>query len=62
MMLQTFDKLNPYTKYKKEMILQLKGDYAFEIYHLAKQSEGLGKADILLENLKRKFRTTKILS
>lgn len=51
-MLQIFDKLNPYTTYKKEIILKLKGDYAFEIYHIAKQSEGLGKADILLENLR----------
>ena len=58
-MLQTFDKLNPYTKYKKEIILNLKGDYAFEIYHIAKQSEGLGKADILLENLKENLELPK---
>ena len=51
-MLQIFDKLNPYTKYKKEIILKLKGDYAFEIYHIAKQSEGLGKTDIQLDDLK----------
>ena len=42
-MLQVFDKLNPYTKYKKEIILKLKGDYSFEIYHIAKKNEGLGK-------------------
>lgn len=51
-MLQVFDKLNPYTRYKKEIILKLKGDYAFEIYHIAKQNEGLGKTDIPLEDLK----------
>lgn len=51
-MLQIFDKLNPYTRYKKEIILKLKGDYAFEIYHIAKQSEGLGKTDIPLDDLK----------
>jgi plasmid replication initiation protein len=51
-MLQMFDKLNPYTKYKKEIILKLKGDYAFEIYHIAKQSEGLGKTDIRLDDLR----------
>ena len=51
-MLQVFDQLNPYTKYKKEIILKLKGDYAFEIYHIAKQNEGLGKTDLVLEQLK----------
>lgn len=51
-MLQVFDKLNPYTKYKKEIILKLKGDYAFEIYHIAKQSEGLGKTDIAINDLR----------
>lgn len=51
-MLQVFDKLNPYTKYKKEIILKLKGDYAFEIYHIAKQSEGLGKTDVPIEDLR----------
>jgi plasmid replication initiation protein len=51
-MLQVFDELNPYTKYKKEIILKLKGDYAFEIYHIAKQNEGLGKTDLVLEQLK----------
>jgi plasmid replication initiation protein len=51
-MLQVFDELNPYTKYKKEIILKLKGDYAFEIYHIAKQNEGLGKTDVGLEQLK----------
>jgi plasmid replication initiation protein len=51
-MLQMFDKYNPYTKYKKEIVLQLKGDYSFEIYHIAKQYEGIGKADVLLEDLK----------
>lgn len=52
-MLQVFDKLNPYTKYKKEIILKLKGDYSFEIYHIAKQSEGLGKTDVPLNDLKK---------
>lgn len=51
-MLQVFDKLNPYTKYKKEIVLKLKGDYAFEIYHIAKQHEGLGKIDVPLADLK----------
>lgn len=50
--LQVFDKYNPYTKYKKEIVLQLKGDYSFEIYHIAKQFEGLGKTDVPLSDLK----------
>lgn len=54
-MLQVFDKLNPYTKYKKEIILKLKGDYAFEIYHIAKQSEGLGKTDVPIDDLRIKL-------
>lgn len=54
-MLQVFDKLNPYTKYKKDIILKLKGDYAFEIYHIAKQFEGLEKADIPIDDLKTKL-------
>lgn len=52
-MLQVFDKYNPYTKYKKEIVLQLKGDYSFEIYHIAKQFEGLGKTDVPLSDLKK---------
>lgn len=51
-MLQVFDKINPYTKYKKEIVLRLKGDYAFEIYHIAKQNEGLGQIDVNLAELK----------
>jgi len=51
-MLQVFDNVNPYTKYKKEIILKLKGDYAFEIYHIAKQFEGLKKIDIPLDDLR----------
>ena len=52
-MLRLFDKHNPYTRYKKEIILRLKGDYSFEIYHIAKKNEGLGKTDVLLEDLKK---------
>jgi hypothetical protein len=35
-MLKEFDKLNPYTKYKKDIVLSLKKDYSFDLYHLAK--------------------------
>lgn len=52
-MLRLFDKQNPYTRYKKEIILKLKGDYSFEIYHIAKKNEGLGKTDVSLEDLRK---------
>ncbi len=52
-MLRLFDKQNPYTRYKKEIILKLRGDYSFEIYHIAKKNEGLGKTDVSLEDLKK---------
>lgn len=37
LMLTHFDKLNPYTKYKKDIVLKLK-DYSFDIYHLAQKT------------------------
>ena len=38
-MLQVFDKYNPYTKYKKEIVLQLKGDYSFDLQQSKKITE-----------------------
>lgn len=40
-MLRVFDGLNPYTKYKKEVVLKLKKDYSLELYHLAKKHYGI---------------------
>lgn len=51
-MLTHFDKLNPYTKYKKDIVLKLKKDYSFDFYHLAKKHQAMGKFEISLENLK----------
>ena len=45
------DKLNPYTKYKKDIVLTLKKDYSFDIYHLAKKHQAMGSFQISLDEL-----------
>ena len=52
LMLTQFDKLNPYTKYKKNIVLNLKKDYSFDIYHLAKKYQAMGQFEMSLENIK----------
>ena len=51
LMLTEFDKLNPYTKYKKDIVLTLKKDYSFDIYHLAKKHQAMGSFQISLHEL-----------
>ena len=51
LMLTEFDKLNPYTKYKKDIVLSLKKDYSFDIYHLAKKHQAMGGFQISLDEL-----------
>lgn len=51
LMLTEFDKLNPYTKYKKDIVLTLKKDYSFDIYHLAKKHQAMGGFQISLDEL-----------
>lgn len=51
LMLTEFDKLNPYTKYKKDIVLSLKKDYSFDIYHLAKKYQAMGSFQISLDEL-----------
>ena len=50
-MLKEFDKFNPYTKYKQEIILKLKKDYSFDFYHLAKKHQVMGSFQISIDNL-----------
>ena len=52
LMLKEFDKLNPYTKYKKNIVLRLKKDYSFDIYHLAKKYQAIGQFEMSLEDIK----------
>ena len=51
-MLKVFDAANPFTKYKKEYVLQLKGDYSIDLYHLAKKHESMGTFRMTLEDYK----------
>ena len=51
LMLKEFDKVNPYTKYKKDIVLKLKKDYSFDIYHLAKKHQAMGGFQISLNEL-----------
>ena len=46
LMLKEFDKLNPYTKYKKDIVLSLKKDYSFDLYHLAKKHQAMGQFEM----------------
>lgn len=51
LLLREFDALNPYTKYKKEVILRLKKDYSLDFYHLAKKHQTMGGFQISLDEL-----------
>ena len=55
LMLTEFDKLNPYTKYKKDIVLSLKKDYSFDLYHLAKKHQAMGQFEMSLEHLKNEL-------
>jgi plasmid replication initiation protein len=55
LMLKEFDKLNPYTKYKKDIVLSLKKDYSFDFYHLAKKHQAIGKFEMSLEKMRTEF-------
>ncbi len=51
LLLREFDALNPYTKYKKEVVLRLKKDYSLDLYHLAKKHQTMGGFQITLNEL-----------
>ena len=51
-MLKVFDENNPFTKYKKEDVLLLKGEYSIDLYHLAKKYEGMKIFQMTLEDYK----------
>ena len=55
LMLKEFDKLNPYTKYKKDIVLKLKLDYSFDFYHLAKKHQAMGAFEMSLEHIKNEL-------
>ena len=51
MMLKILDKYNPYTRYKKDVVLKLKKDYSIDFYHLAKKSEKLGSFELTIDSM-----------
>ena len=51
LLLREFGALNPYTKYKKEVVLRLKKDYSLDFYHLAKKHQTMGGFQISLDEL-----------
>ena len=51
MMLKILDKYNPYTRYKKDVVLKLKKDYSIDFYHLAKKSEKLGRFELTIDSM-----------
>jgi len=50
-MLKILDEFNPYTKYRKEIVLRLKKDYAIDFYHLAKKIKSSASSNLLLMRL-----------
>lgn len=54
-MLKILDKHNPYTKYKKEIVLRLKKDYAIDFYHLAKKYQKIGKFNMSIDKIFTEF-------
>ena len=50
LMLKEFDKNNPFTKYKKQYVLALRGEYSIDMYHLAKKHEAMSKFYMSLED------------
>lgn len=55
LMLKVFDENNPFTKYKKEDVLKLKGEYSIDMYHLAKKHEGMTSWTMSLEEIREEL-------
>lgn len=58
LMLKEFDKNNPFTKYKKEHVLALKGEYSIDMYHLAKKHEAMSKFYMSLDDYRTELGLT----
>lgn len=59
LMLKVFDENNPFTKYRKEDVLKLKGEYSIDIYHLAKKYEGMTSWTMSLEEIREELALSK---
>ena len=54
-MLKVLDKYNPYTKYKKEIVLRLKKDYSIDFYHLFKKHQKQIRFELSLDEMFQEF-------
>ena len=59
LMLKVFDRDNPFTKYKKEDVLKLRGEYSIDLYHLAKKYEGMTSWTMSLEEIREELSLSK---
>lgn len=55
LMLKVLDGDNPYTKYKQDEVLKLRGEYSIDLYHLAKKFEAMTRFSMPLEDIKQEF-------
>nr|QJS05678.1 replication protein, Rep3 family [Psychrobacter sp.] len=55
LMLKVLNADNPYTKYKQDSVLKLKGEYSIDLYHIAKKFEGMKRFSISLDEIKQEF-------
>lgn len=54
-MLKILDKYNPYTRYKKDVVLKLKKDYSIDFYHLAKKNQAKNGFELTLDEMFTEF-------
>lgn len=50
-MLKILDKYNPYTRYKKDIVLKLRKDYSIDFYHLAKKNQAKNGFELTLDEM-----------
>lgn len=50
-MLKVLDKYNPYTRYRKDVVLKLKKDYSIDFYHLAKKNQTRGGFKLTIDEM-----------
>lgn len=55
LMLKILDKQNPYTKYRKEIVLRLKKDYSIDFYHLAKKHQKQKTFELSIDDMFQEF-------
>lgn len=61
-MLKVFDEHNPFTKYKKNEVLKLRGEYSIDLYHLSKKYEKMTSWIMPLDEIREDFSLSKSYS